>query len=79
MIIAVGRESDNPKRNRDRLRGTRGAAMEYVEDTSDDRLKGWCIHCGTSIAGASANEDHAPSWVLLDKPPSPRLPVMTVC
>ncbi len=53
--------------------------MEYVEDNSDDRLKGWCIHGGTTIAGAKVNEDHAPSRVLLEKPHPGRLPVMTVC
>lgn len=53
--------------------------MEYTEDTFDQRQKTWCIHCGGGIAGSDANEDHAPSRVLLDKPHPPRLPVMTVC
>ncbi|TIQ79916.1 hypothetical protein [Mesorhizobium sp.] len=53
--------------------------MEYVEETADERMQAWCIHCGKGIAGTKANEDHAPSRVLLDKPHPPRLPAMTVC
>lgn len=53
--------------------------MEYTEDTSDERQKAWCIHCGGGISGSKANEDHAPSRVLLDRPHPPRLPAMTVC
>lgn len=53
--------------------------MENVDDFSDDRLKGVCIHCGADIALTQANQDHCPSRVLLDKPRPSWIPEMTVC
>ena len=41
--------------------------MLYIEDYSDERLKAWCIHCGTVIAAVKANRDHVPSKSLLSK------------
>ena len=67
--------------------------MFYIEDYSDERLKAWCIHCGTAIAAAKANRDHVPSKSLLSKAlqkkgarydqdrgePDGYLPQVTVC
>ena len=41
--------------------------MLFIDDYSDERLKSWCIHCGTAIAGVKANRDHVPSKSLLSK------------
>ena len=41
--------------------------MQFIEDYSDERLKSWCIHCGTAIASIKANRDHVPSKSLLSK------------
>ena len=32
--------------------------MLYIEDYSDERLKGGGIHCGAIIASVRANRDH---------------------
>lgn len=41
--------------------------MREIEDFSDDRLKVWCIHCGTVIADVASNRDHVPTKSLLTK------------
>ena len=41
--------------------------MQFIEDYSDERLKSWCIHCGTAISSVKANRDHVPSKSLLSK------------
>ncbi|WP_306112631.1 hypothetical protein [Roseovarius sp. MMSF_3448] len=41
--------------------------MREIEDFTDDRLKAWCIHCGTGIANIKSNLDHVPTKSLLTK------------
>ncbi len=52
--------------------------MDQIDEFVDDRKKGWCVHCGGSIAGLDANRDHVPSICLLRKPHPANLPVI-VC
>jgi hypothetical protein len=41
--------------------------MRYIEDSTDERLKAWCIHCGAGIADIESNRDHVPTKSLLSK------------
>ena len=41
--------------------------MLFIEDYSDERLKVWCIHCGTALASVKADRDHVPTKALLTK------------
>lgn len=41
--------------------------MREIEDFADDRLKFWCIHCGTAIADVESNHDHVPTKSLLTR------------
>ena len=41
--------------------------VREIEDFTDDRLKVWCIHCGTAIADVKSNRDHVPTKSLLTK------------
>lgn len=42
-------------------------SMEYIEDFSDERLKGWCIQCGKPAHEVVLTRDHVPSKSLLSK------------
>ena len=53
--------------------------MRYLNDYSDERFKGSCVHCGAGIDGAEASSDHVPSRCLLQKPYPDNLPVVTTC
>lgn len=53
--------------------------MDKVSDFSDSRNKGWCIHCGSSLAAVATNEDHVPSRCLLTKPHPRNLPTVIIC
>ena len=53
--------------------------MRYMDDYSDEGLKGGCVHCGSGIDGASANRDHVPSRCLLQEPYPDNLPVVPSC
>jgi hypothetical protein len=53
--------------------------MEEIEEFVDDRHKGWCIHCGTSIAAVEKNWDHVPTESLLDRPIPEHTPKVQVC
>lgn len=53
--------------------------MEKIEEFTDERQKGWCIHCGTSISTVSKNWDHVPTKGLLDRPLPPHVPQVEVC
>ncbi|MGE0497979.1 MAG: hypothetical protein AB7I35_10385 [Ramlibacter sp.] len=53
--------------------------MEEIEDFVDERQKGWCIHCGTSMATAKTNWDHVPTESLLDRPIPAHTPKVRVC
>lgn len=41
--------------------------MDYIEDCSDERLKGMCAQCGVWIGGENNSADHVPSKCLLSK------------
>lgn len=41
--------------------------MREIEDFTDDRLKAWCIHCGTATVDVESNRDHVPTKSLLTK------------
>lgn len=41
--------------------------MREFDDSTDDRLKAWCIHCGRAIADIESNRDHVPTKSLLTK------------
>ncbi|AUX69167.1 hypothetical protein CHX26_06325 [Porphyrobacter sp. HT-58-2] len=56
-----------------------GYALEDIEEFSDDRQKGWCVHCGASITASSTNWDHVPTKGLLDRPLPPHVPQVEVC
>ncbi|MDQ0465225.1 hypothetical protein QO010_003012 [Caulobacter ginsengisoli] len=49
--------------------------MRQVTDFSDERNKGWCVHCG----GPYETDDHMPSKVFLDRPFPENLPVTPAC
>lgn len=53
--------------------------MEGIDDFSDRRLKGWCIHCGASASGAEFTLDHVPSRSLLDRPLPDYAPTVPIC
>ena len=53
--------------------------MRYLNDYSDERLKGSCVHCGAGIDGTKTNNDHVPSKCLLRKPYPDDLPVVKTC
>lgn len=53
--------------------------MEEIEEFSDERLKAWCIHCGTWLADALTNWDHVPSKSLLDRPLPMHVPQVEIC
>lgn len=53
--------------------------MRYLNDYSDERFKGICVHCGTGILGHEVNNDHVPSKCLLQEPYPDNLPVLQSC
>lgn len=53
--------------------------MRNIEEFVDARHKSWCIHCGRSLSGLEADEDHVPSKSLLQKPRPHHLPIVTIC
>lgn len=53
--------------------------MEEIEEFTDERHKGWCMHCGNSISYARKNWDHVPTKGLLNRPLPPHIPQVEVC
>lgn len=49
--------------------------MRQINDFSDDRNKGFCVHCG----GPYETDDHMPSKVILDRDFPENLPVTPAC
>lgn len=41
--------------------------MREIDDFTDERLKTWCIHCGSAISDCESNRDHVPTKSLLTK------------
>lgn len=53
--------------------------MKGTIDYSDERHKGWCIHCGSLLANVESNLDHVPSRTILDRPFPNNLPTVLIC
>ena len=53
--------------------------MRAINDYSDKRHKGWCIHCGHELATGESSRDHVPTKSLLRLSPPANLPVVDVC
>ena len=53
--------------------------MKYLNDCSDERLKGGCAHCGASMTNEPRTSDHIPSKVLLNSPYPENLMVVDAC
>ena len=53
--------------------------MLNLEDFSDSRLRGNCIHCGKFPKGNDFTQDHVPSKALLNRPLPDHAPKVDVC
>ena len=53
--------------------------MRFLDDYSDERFKGSCVHCGAAIDETRVSNDHMPSKCLLQKPYPDNLPVVETC
>ena len=54
-------------------------AMKHLNDYSDFRNHGLCIHCGEGLHHGSSSRDHVPTRALLDRPYPDNLPTVDVC
>ena len=53
--------------------------MKQLTDYSDDRLRGWCTHCGAAPDSEQVSQDHVPSKTLLNRPLPDNPPVVPIC
>lgn len=53
--------------------------MKQLHDYSDDRARGWCVHCGEDLEEEETNRDHVPTKALLRRPFPESLPIVEVC
>ena len=53
--------------------------MRQTDDCSDDRNRGFCVHCGESLGTADISREHAPTRGLLNRPLPDNLPVVHAC
>jgi len=53
--------------------------MKQIQDFTDDRYKGACLHCGDRLATKPTNDDHVPSKALLDRPLPDNVHVVRTC
>ena len=53
--------------------------MRQTDDYSDDRNRGFCVHCGESLGTADISREHAPTRSLLNRPLPDNLPVVHAC
>lgn len=53
--------------------------MDQIHEFVDERLKGWCIHCGTWLAESESSADHVPTKGLLQAPHPSNLPTVPIC
>ena len=53
--------------------------MKQLNDYSDDRNHGLCIHCGEGLHHESRSRDHIPTRALLDCPYPDGFPTVEVC
>ena len=56
-----------------------GVGMKQMEDFSDRRYKGICIHCGSAWASKPTSSDHVPTKALLDRPLPANVHVVEIC
>lgn len=52
--------------------------MRQLNDYSDERYKGYCIHCGGGLISNATNREHVPTKSLLNKPYPANLPTVPV-
>ncbi len=53
--------------------------MRQINDFTDERYKGFCLHCGASLQQVEITHDHVPSKVLLDRPLPTNVHTVDVC
>ena len=53
--------------------------MKAINDYSDERNKGSCVHCGCALLDEESNGDHVPSRTLLLDPYPENLSLISVC
>ena len=53
--------------------------MKQLNDYSDFRSHGLCIHCGEGLHHGSRSRDHVPTRALLDRPYPDDLPMVYAC
>jgi len=53
--------------------------LRQINDFTDERYKGFCLHCGASLKSAGGTRDHVPSKVLLDRPLPSNVHTVEVC
>ena len=53
--------------------------MRQLNDYSDVRNRGFCIHCGGGLDDGNGSGDHVPTRALLDRPHPNNLPNVEVC
>ena len=53
--------------------------MDRLNDYSDSRFKGYCIHCGMPLSPENMTSDHVPTKSLLQPPYPKELPVVPTC
>lgn len=53
--------------------------MKHIDDYTDDRQKGSCIHCGASLGNSKTTKDHIPSKTLLDRPLPDNVHTVDIC
>jgi hypothetical protein len=53
--------------------------MHEIQDFSDERNKGWCVHCARPLASVKKSRDHVPTKTLLLRPYPANLPIVDVC
>ena len=53
--------------------------MRQLNDYSDVRYRGFCIHCGEGLHLGNSSRDHVPTRALLDRPHPDNLPTIDVC
>jgi hypothetical protein len=53
--------------------------MRQINDFSDERYKGYCLHCAEPLGKKPASRDHVPSKALLDRPLPTNVHVVDTC
>jgi hypothetical protein len=53
--------------------------VRQLRDFSDERYKGYCLHCMEPLSAKRVSDDHVPSKALLDRPLPPNVHVVKTC